>query len=554
VTPPDPSARRARLLLWAAVVVGALLRLRQYLHGRSLWIDEAMLAVNILSRDFAGLTRQLDSDQIAPVPFLWAVRFATHLGGAGERALRLVAFLAGLLFLVVLAGLARRLLAPRAAALAAWIVALSPLLIYYANELKPYGVDALLATAVALAAVRLVEAPAGAGRWWTLGLLGLVTALSSMVAPLVLAGTALALVLAPEVRAQRGGVLRLAAWGLVWAASYAVVYLLVYRATSGSDYMQRYWVPAFLSPALPGLGRKVVVIPFEHVRDWFMGEATLLRGLAAAALFLPLAAGAARLARRRGLWLPVLFLAPPVLAALASSVRLYPLAPRLLLFVAPGVALLIAEGVEGIASRLGRIRPAPRFALATFAILALPTLDAVRELRVPREREAVAPLVAQLLAQAPPGAAIYVYGRSVPAWLYYTTNWSRPDTARLRHHLRLVSSTGAAFRHRGARGHAVEAEGDSLAYPLAAWTELIGVPTGTGPDSLGVNSPVVDAGWGENEARRIVTADGPEAWLVFSSHLPEVPDLLGAALAGQGGRQTLRLVAEGAEVGRWVLR
>jgi len=37
------------------LLVGFILRMRQYLTGRSLWIDEAMLALNIVNRNFAGL-------------------------------------------------------------------------------------------------------------------------------------------------------------------------------------------------------------------------------------------------------------------------------------------------------------------------------------------------------------------------------------------------------------------------------------------------------------------------------------------------------------------
>ena len=50
-------------LQWCAVIVGILLRLRQYLHARPLWLDEAMLANNILARPFTSLLQPLGRDR-----------------------------------------------------------------------------------------------------------------------------------------------------------------------------------------------------------------------------------------------------------------------------------------------------------------------------------------------------------------------------------------------------------------------------------------------------------------------------------------------------------
>ncbi|MCX7754677.1 MAG: hypothetical protein N2117_05455, partial [Anaerolineales bacterium] len=92
------TSRRSRFLLvaaWGLIGLGLVLRLRQYLINRSLWLDEAMLALNILHKDVWGLLGRLDYEQGAPVGFLLLEKLVVTLLGDGERALRLLPFLAG---------------------------------------------------------------------------------------------------------------------------------------------------------------------------------------------------------------------------------------------------------------------------------------------------------------------------------------------------------------------------------------------------------------------------------------------------------------------------
>ena len=93
--PPRASPRSYDLLLWGIVAAGAAIRLAQFLQRRSLYIDEAMVVLSVASRSFSGLMRPLDYDQMAPVPFLWALRLATTLAGVSEQSLRFVPLLGG---------------------------------------------------------------------------------------------------------------------------------------------------------------------------------------------------------------------------------------------------------------------------------------------------------------------------------------------------------------------------------------------------------------------------------------------------------------------------
>ena len=127
------------------VFAGFVLRLRQYLVNRSLWLDEAMLANNILGRDFAGLFHQLDNNQGAPVGFLLLQKTITLMLGDSEYALRLVPFLTGCLALVMMFLLARKISSAFAANLALALFAFSPALIYYSSEVKQYSSDVAIA-------------------------------------------------------------------------------------------------------------------------------------------------------------------------------------------------------------------------------------------------------------------------------------------------------------------------------------------------------------------------------------------------------------------------
>ena len=104
-TAPEVSVRPSEVgeaALKAIIGIGILLRLYHFAARRSLWIDEARLALDILSRGYIDLLRQLDWDQSAAPAFLWLTRFVTQLVGSGELALRTVAFVAGVGALLLL--------------------------------------------------------------------------------------------------------------------------------------------------------------------------------------------------------------------------------------------------------------------------------------------------------------------------------------------------------------------------------------------------------------------------------------------------------------------
>jgi len=144
--------RRTGLLLGAAAVVGAFWRLRGL--GGQVLLDDEWHALNfVLSRPLATLFFVQGVGANSVPSNLWT-RFVYDAFGWSEALLRLPSVAAGLAALIVLPVLVGRLWGTRVAVAFAWLLALSPAVVFYARLCRPYGV-VLLCGPLALLALLL---------------------------------------------------------------------------------------------------------------------------------------------------------------------------------------------------------------------------------------------------------------------------------------------------------------------------------------------------------------------------------------------------------------
>src|SRR5687767_776714 len=182
---------RENIITGAILLAGVLLRFRQYLTGRSLWLDEAMLALNIVDRNFLDLFKPLDYDQGAPIGFLLVEKTFSLMFGRNEFSLRLFPFLVGVillwLFYLLLKHFTR---CPLWVGLA--LFAFNPRLIYYSSEVKQYIVDVAMTILLLLIAMPLFQQPSQK-RFLMLAITGLLALWFSHPSLFVLAGIGFAL-------------------------------------------------------------------------------------------------------------------------------------------------------------------------------------------------------------------------------------------------------------------------------------------------------------------------------------------------------------------------
>ena len=342
----DQSSLSPRLwfALGLALGVGAALRLAEFAALTPLDVDEAMLGLDIAARGYAGLLQPLDFGQTAPVLFLWGTHLATRLVGVGEVALRVLPFIAGVVLPWGTWKLATRLLEPRAAVFAAAFTACAPILVRYSSVAKPYAVDALVTVMLVGLALDTAIQPERARIWWRLLGAGVVALLASQPALFVLAGLTAALALDPRVRRVPGWMWRLATAGAAWSGLFATLYFTLYRRVATDGYMRQFWAWSFLSPGSPSLVERLPLIARETLFPFFIGSRP--HTLAVIVVVLALwGVGAAGLGRRLGRWAMVLVAGPVVVALAASAVHGYPISARLMLYAAPLLMLMLAEGV-----------------------------------------------------------------------------------------------------------------------------------------------------------------------------------------------------------------
>ncbi|MFN2523219.1 MAG: hypothetical protein ABR614_07915, partial [Mycobacteriales bacterium] len=246
---PVPDLVRTIWVSWVpfvAIGLGALARLRQWAGGRSLWLDEVLIADNLVHRGFGQLlTDPLAHSQTAPLLWLWIERLAVDVFGSSERALRLLPLLAGLGVLWLTLLLARQVLPRVLVPVPVLLVALHPGLVYYANEVKQYSTDVLVVLVLLLLAFKVPSRTADGTPLRRFSAAAAVAVWASHPSVFVLAALSLVLVLRPLIAGDNRRALRV---GLVlspWLVSLLVSYLLVLRATTENAALFAYWGYSF---------------------------------------------------------------------------------------------------------------------------------------------------------------------------------------------------------------------------------------------------------------------------------------------------------------------
>jgi len=408
---------------WAATgisicfLMGAFLRIWQFAANRSLWLDEAMLALNVVNRSWVELTQPLDYNQGAPIGFLFVQKLMIVLFGNQDLYLRLFPLAASLLSIFLIWKVAQGFLSKIGVLIVLGFFVLSTQLIYYSSEAKQYASDVLVALLLLFVFSRYLAQARRRFLW--LAAAGALGMWLSHPTVFVLAGIGLSLSLDALIKKEWGRLWQLGLVFLAWLVSFAILYFVSLRFLATNTYLNDYWSGGFM-PIPPWID----INWFRHtwfdlINNWVGLPKGIIRSIGG----LVLLAGCVSISLRKWQWALVL-IAPFAFTLFASGLEKYPFSGRLILFLLPSVFLLMAEGVERTRLLLSRIHPWLAYSVTALLVLLFlyqSASQALENVRQPDLREDIKPALSYLSQNRQSTDLIYVYHGSAPAFKYYSS-------------------------------------------------------------------------------------------------------------------------------------
>jgi uncharacterized membrane protein len=363
---PDTSHKTALLILGGLIVLGLALRLAV---PRGIWLDEA-ISIHQAKLSLEGLFRNLYNGDRQPPLYHLTLWLTIRLFGDSEFAVRLPSLLAGTLVIPVLYELGRELYDRLTGLIAAGFAAVSPMLIWYSQEVRMYEFVALFGLLALLTQLRAIRRPTMLN--WAAYILATAALLWSHYFGLLLIAVQQVVFVAVLVHKQRNGQpIKPLALGFAYSAAVLVMQLVPllvfahhqFQVTSGAagspsgtySYLSFYSVLSNMAWTLWGYQPDATTVLLAALWPLFLLGSLVLLGRGGSRQTMGLAAAAILLV---GLLIIVslfyrsffevrnfLILVPLVLLLVARLITGWIRQPRARLLVAGAVALTLLVGL-----------------------------------------------------------------------------------------------------------------------------------------------------------------------------------------------------------------
>lgn len=394
------------------LLLGVLLRINVYAQNRSLIIDEANLARNIVEKNLGAFFQSLDYQQYCPPIFLILSKYNIWLFGTNEFALKLLPLASGMVTLWLFWLLVKKYIDNQVVKCYLLLVScFSVLMIRYATELKQYSTDGAITLGLIYAAIHFKNISWTIKQslaWAIVGSLCIWTSMSSI---FVLAAVGFGFLYQSLVH-QKGMTLGLIGVAVFWLLNFAVYFLSILHQDSTSESLQTYHNNFFFN----FFPTSIADLSLDY--NLYLGLMTSVTdqtaiSLIAGTLFLLIGISTIL---KKDKFAAFLFLLPILFSLIASNLKLYSLIPRLSLFIIPLILLLLGIGLAAIWQKSNNILKA---GLIVVLLIGIINKEGYCYFWTKMEFEDSKSALAYLKQNHQPQQLIFVQHDAVPAFVFY---------------------------------------------------------------------------------------------------------------------------------------
>ncbi|MBF0385041.1 MAG: glycosyltransferase family 39 protein [Candidatus Omnitrophica bacterium] len=335
-------ALSSRLGCVLVISAGIIIRSKLLFENCSLWLDEAWVAMDILSRPFIDIVLQVYTFQDfsrPPLLFLIISKLFVNFLGNHEMSLRFLPFLSSIVSLLIFYRLLNKYVDRRLIIFGLILISFCGYAVRYSVELKQYSTD-LLAGLVVLSLSDLLRRK----EIWALEveLIGIVFSaimLFSNAAIFVIAGVLVTYFISACINRDNEKIRGFLFLFIIVISVFILIYKFSLEGMVNSDKLTGYWSSYFLPEGS-------FIKKMEWLKDSVISMFLKPLGINWPVLGLGLfSLGLLRLFKKDKTSFFV-FILPFILVMAAAIIRKYPFGDRLVLFLVPFLIIMILNGIE----------------------------------------------------------------------------------------------------------------------------------------------------------------------------------------------------------------
>ncbi len=406
---PNSTKIAAQLLL----LLGFSLATIQWLMNRSVWLDEAYLALSILQKSRVELLGELYYHQVAPILFLQFEKSFANLLPNSEIGLRLFPFISYCLSIVLFFNIIHIVFKnayTRLFALSLFVF--NPTLIYYSSEIKQYMSDVLVLLMLFYAT--LIHFKTEKHKYYWLTALGSMSIFLSNIAPIVLFTEGVYL-LYDNWQNKKNNWRYFISMCLAWAIVFAFYYAFFIHNHTSKTLMINYWSNNNGFVPINPLKKAFYATINEKMMTLFSTFWGVYNRYLLIILFL---IGNFILIKNKKIGIFCLVFTPIATHWLLSGCQLYPFDLRLVLYLCPVIILAIAVGFDAVLNRLFKPNFPLKQSLLT-AFIALLIVLPFLKIQLPIKNEKFKECLKFMDENQTENAPIYVSYYASPPFYYY---------------------------------------------------------------------------------------------------------------------------------------